>query len=194
MTNRSSQSDLRTSSGGGSGLRVAILFTTMAFAALAASACTGGSQNDWKTTSLQSPASLAATAGSSYGSTDSSVSAALEASSGVTDNGPSQPQTKDLKIGKGRAVGPGSTVTMEYTGWLMNGKKFGSSADDHHPLTFTVGTGEVILGLDTGVKGMKVGGSRELIIPAVFAYNQQVKKGIPPGSALKFHVKVLSIK
>ena len=103
---------------------------------------------------------------------------------------------QDLKEGTGEAAKKGDSVTVHYTGWLKDGKKFDSSVDRKEPFEFQLGAGEVIKGWDEGVAGMKVGGKRKLIIPPELGYG---KKGTPdgtiPGDAeLTFEVELLKIK
>jgi len=104
-------------------------------------------------------------------------------------------KTKDLVVGKGAAAKAGDTVTVNYTGWLTNGTKFDSSLDRNQPFTFPLGGGQVIEGWDKGVVGMKVGGKRELMIPATMGYGPQGTPDgtIPPNSTLKFEVELLKI-
>ncbi|MBU6428490.1 MAG: FKBP-type peptidyl-prolyl cis-trans isomerase [Cyanobacteria bacterium REEB65] len=102
----------------------------------------------------------------------------------------------DLKIGKGASPKSGQQVTVQYTGWLMNGTKFDSSRDRHQPFTFTIGEGQVIKGWDEGVSGMKVGGRRILVIPPTLGYGSTGTPGgpIPPNATLKFDVELLGVK
>src|SRR4029079_1565857 len=76
----------------------------------------------------------------------------------------------DLKVGTGATAQAGQTVTVHYTGWLENGKKFDSSVDQLQHFPFPSGAGRVIKGWDEGVQGMKVGGKRKLIIPSSLGY------------------------
>jgi peptidylprolyl isomerase len=83
---------------------------------------------------------------------------------------------------------------VNYTGWLMNGTKFDSSRDPGRtPFEFTLGKGEVIKGWDEGLATMKVGGRRQLIIPANLAYGTAGSGSIPPNSDLVFDVELLSV-
>ena len=103
-------------------------------------------------------------------------------------------QVKELEAGTGAEAVPNSTVTVHYTGWLMDGTKFDSSLDRRDPFRFTLGARQVIAGWDQGVKGMKVGGKRELIIPPHLAYGSRGAGGvIPPNATLRFEVELLAV-
>jgi peptidylprolyl isomerase len=105
---------------------------------------------------------------------------------------------KDLKVGTGTLAKQGSKVQVHYTGWLFEkgarGKKFDSSLDRHKPFVFTIGEGRVIKGWEQGVKGMKEGGKRELIIPPDLAYGSRGFPGaVPPNSMLDFEIELLRV-
>ena len=101
-----------------------------------------------------------------------------------------------LKAGDGAAAQPGRTVSVHYTGWLENGKKFDSSVDRGQPFEFPLGAGRVIPGWDEGVAGMKVGEKRKLTIPSNLGYGSRGAGGgaIPPNATLIFEVELLQLK
>ncbi len=102
---------------------------------------------------------------------------------------------EDVKIGDGAIAESGKKVTVHYTGWLTDGKKFDSSKDRGQPFTFTLGVGQVIKGWDEGVKGMRVGGIRKLTIPPELGYGSRGAGGvIPPNATLIFEVELLDVK
>ena len=101
---------------------------------------------------------------------------------------------KDLVVGTGQEAQVGDNVTVDYTGWLYHGKKFDSSIDRGEPYPFILGGGNVIKGWDQGVVGMKVGGTRKLIIPPDLAYGESGYGPIPPNATLTFEVKLLAIE
>jgi peptidylprolyl isomerase len=91
---------------------------------------------------------------------------------------PAKLEEKDLIVGTGKEAKAGDTVTVNYVGVLYNGgKEFDASWKRKEPFQFKLGQGQVIKGWDEGVAGMKVGGRRELLIPAELAYG---KTGSPP--------------
>jgi FKBP-type peptidyl-prolyl cis-trans isomerase len=111
-------------------------------------------------------------------------------------------ETTDITTGSGAEATTGRNVVVHYTGWLYDvgksdhkGTKFDSSKDRNEPFEFSLGAGEVIRGWDEGVKGMKVGGTRVLTIPADMGYGARGAGGvIPPNATLLFEVELLDVK
>lgn len=106
----------------------------------------------------------------------------------------------DETIGDGAEATAGKLTTVHYTGWLLGaedvaGAKFDSSKDSGRPFSFVLGGGQVIKGWDEGVKGMKVGGKRTLLIPSSLGYGSRgAGDVIPPNADLKFEVELLAVK
>jgi FKBP-type peptidyl-prolyl cis-trans isomerase len=101
----------------------------------------------------------------------------------------------DIKVGTGDMALSGKTVTVHYTGWLTNGKKFDSSLDRGKPFKFRLGAGQVIKGWDEGVSGMQVGGKRQLRIPPQLGYGSSgAGAAVPPNATLIFDVELLAVK
>jgi FKBP-type peptidyl-prolyl cis-trans isomerase len=101
----------------------------------------------------------------------------------------------DIKIGSGDEAQNGQTVSVHYTGWLADGTKFDSSLDRGEPLSFVLGTGQMIRGFDEGMAGMRVGGQRRLIIPSDLAYGTKGRlPRIPPNAELTFDIQLVSVK
>ncbi len=101
---------------------------------------------------------------------------------------------EDLVVGTGAEAKPGNTVTVHYTGWLLDGTKFDSSRDRNQPFQFQLGAGRVIKGWDQGVAGMKVGGRRRLTISPELGYGSQAVGPIPANSTLVFEVELLAVQ
>ncbi len=115
--------------------------------------------------------------------------------------GPSTLQITDTTVGTGVTAVVGNTVTVNYTGWLYSGSAVnfqGAQFDTSigkQPYSFKLGSGQVIAGWDQGVAGMKVGGTRTLIIPASLAYGSTGVAGvIPANAALVFTVDLLTVQ
>ncbi|HEY0819368.1 MAG TPA: FKBP-type peptidyl-prolyl cis-trans isomerase [Rhizobacter sp.] len=107
-------------------------------------------------------------------------------------------QYEDTTVGTGAEAQAGQHVTVHYTGWLysngVKGAKFDSSKDRRDPFDFGLGAGMVIRGWDEGVQGMKVGGTRVLIIPPELGYGARGAGGvIPPNATLMFEVELLGV-
>jgi FKBP-type peptidyl-prolyl cis-trans isomerase len=101
-------------------------------------------------------------------------------------------QITDTKVGTGDAVKAGASVSVDYTGALAaTGVIFQSSLDTGQPASLNLA--QVIQGWQQGIPGMKVGGTRRLLIPAAQAYGAQAQNGIPANSDLVFDITLHSI-
>ena len=164
-------------------------------AALSALVLAGCSQNASK-----APAAAASAAAAAPASASSSLSTSSDPNKmNQTITTASGLQYIDTQIGDGAEAKPGQHVLVHYTGWLyengQQGTKFDSSLDRGQPFAFGLGQGMVIKGWDEGVAGMKIGGSRTLIIPAELGYGSRGAGGvIPPNATLKFDVQLLDLR
>ena len=184
----------------------ACLLATALGAAILISGCGSGSGSSTITVGNENTAdnSLIKAEGTSSTSTTSSATAKTPTTGPLSKEptvtppsgpAPAKLETKELITGTGAEAKDGDSVTVNYVGVLYkNGKVFDASWKRHEPFTFTLGKGQVIKGWDQGVPGMKVGGRRELIIPAELAYG---KTGSPPtipaNSPLVFVVDLLGV-
>jgi FKBP-type peptidyl-prolyl cis-trans isomerase len=97
---------------------------------------------------------------------------------------------RDILVGGGTLVPTASSVavTNNYEGYLRNGTRF-----DEGSFIFTTGIGQVVAGYDEGVRGMRVGGQRQIIIPPALGYGSQRNGSIPGNSILVFFVTVTAV-
>ena len=118
---------------------------------------------------------------------------------------PGQVQGQDVSIGTGAEATPGSEVSVLYVGKLQDGTVFDSSAaHNNEPMTFVLGTNNLIPGFQIGINGMKVGGERLIVIPPTLGYgSQDVHQNpsdptspvvIPANSTITFDVKLVGVK
>jgi peptidylprolyl isomerase len=108
-------------------------------------------------------------------------------------------QISDMTVGTGFTPKPGQICIVHYTGWLYvngaKGAKFDSSVDRKKPFSFVLGEHGVIEGWEEGVRTMKVGGKRTLIIPPALGYGSKgTGAAIPPNATLIFEVELLDVK
>jgi FKBP-type peptidyl-prolyl cis-trans isomerase FkpA len=106
----------------------------------------------------------------------------------------------DLSLGTGADALTGSTLTVDYTGWLYDvskperkGLQFDSSIG-RTPFVFTLGSGQVIRGWEQGIPGMRAGGTRRLVIPPSLAYGDTRSGPIPQNATLVFEITLISIQ
>lgn len=121
----------------------------------------------------------------------------------VEENTNMQNEISGVKVtviteGTGEVAVVGDTVSMNYTGTFTDGVAFDSNVDpkfNHvEPLSFVLGSGQVIPGWDAGIVGMKVGEKRILEIAPEMAYGATGAGGvIPPNATLIFEVELVSI-
>lgn len=100
----------------------------------------------------------------------------------------------DVEAGKGRAAKKGDLITVEYTGRLVNGKLIDSTYERKEPVTFKLGVGDAIAGVDDGLVGMKVGGKRRLVLPPALLMGSGASAFIPPNQTVIYEFVLKSIK
>lgn len=99
----------------------------------------------------------------------------------------------DYKVGAGKEVKQGGTVTVNFIGWV-DGVKIDSSDDRGKPVSFVVGGNQVIDGWSVGVKGMREGGVRLIIIPPDLAYGKEGKSGfVGPDKTLWYRLELVKV-
>ncbi|WP_345785243.1 FKBP-type peptidyl-prolyl cis-trans isomerase [Roseisolibacter sp. H3M3-2] len=99
---------------------------------------------------------------------------------------------QDVAVGSGAEADSGKTLGTYYVGWLSDGRRFDGNRDTGRPFTFILGTGAVIKGWDEGIRGMRVGGRRRLVIPPTLGYGPRTNGSIPAGSVLVFEIDLVT--
>jgi peptidylprolyl isomerase len=99
----------------------------------------------------------------------------------------------DLAVGTGDSPVAGGSVTADWTGWLPDGQIFESTLRRKHPVDASLGKSRLIPGLEEALLGMKVGGRRQVVIPASLAYGQtgSPRLGVPVNAELIYEVELL---
>ena len=101
----------------------------------------------------------------------------------------------DRGIGSGPEAGWNDRVIVHYRGWHPDGALFESSLDEGGPAALTLGDGEVIRGWELGIRGMRVGGRRLLVVPPSLAYGSRGIPGVVPRNAtLVFEVHLVDVE
>jgi len=100
----------------------------------------------------------------------------------------------DVREGTGDEARPLKWISVHYTGWLMNGKKFDTSRRRRQPFEFLLGGQQFIKGWSEGISGMKVGGIRRLYIPPELGYGSEPVGKIPPNSMIVFEIELLAVR
>jgi FKBP-type peptidyl-prolyl cis-trans isomerase FkpA len=101
---------------------------------------------------------------------------------------------EEVTVGTGDGAATGDELRVLYSGWLPNGTLFGSGEDADDPLIVTLGVTNLIAGFEEGLRGMRAGGVRKLVIPPALGYGGQANGPIPANSTLVFRVQVISIE
>ncbi len=119
---------------------------------------------------------------------DTRFAASLEINLAAFTRTPSGLYYEDVTQGTGEPATAGQSVSVAYTGWLTNGTQF-----DSGEFPFLLGAGQVVPGFDEGVRGMRVGGVRRIIIPPELGYGNRGSGPVPPNAIMIFRIELLSI-
>jgi uncharacterized damage-inducible protein DinB len=101
----------------------------------------------------------------------------------------------DIQIGTGAPAAPGKQYTVNYTGWLRNGKVFDSTYTRKQPFVFVQGRRNVIAGWELAFEGMRVGGKRRIFIPPQLAYGDRGSSDgqVPPNSEMIQDIELMDV-
>ena len=103
----------------------------------------------------------------------------------------------DLVVGTGAEAVDGKVLTVDYIGWLYDEDEVdakGEEFDRADGFKFVLGRGQVITGWEFGLRGMRVGGTRRLIIPFNYAYGEVGQGSVPPFATLVFDIVLVDVQ
>jgi FKBP-type peptidyl-prolyl cis-trans isomerase len=101
---------------------------------------------------------------------------------------------RDIEVGQGATAAPGREVTIGYILYLPDGREVERSVPTEPPVRFTLGERLVIRGWDVGMRGMRAGGTRLLVVPARLAYGSEGTDKVPPHSVLVFVISLDAVR
>lgn len=96
---------------------------------------------------------------------------------------------RDVVVGTGEPAAIGDQVTLSYTGWLVDGETF----DSNQAFPVTLGETNLIDGFTEGIVGMRLGGTRMIVIPANLGYGSQAYRSIPGDAVLVFELTITAL-
>ena len=103
-------------------------------------------------------------------------------------------QVWDVAPGEGQPARDGQLVVIDATVWTVDGTRVQTSHTEPDPQRFLLGGGRTPAGLDQGVRGQRIGGVRQLILPPELAYGDAgVPQRIPPNTTLIYEVTLLDV-
>ena len=116
-----------------------------------------------------------------------------------TQNAKGGLQTQDIQTGTGPIATQGMIATIQFTAWLddqgSRGKELYSSQESGRSVSFMIGTDKVMPAWNEGVLGMRVGGTRKLLVPPDMAYGQRaIGDVIPAGATMQFIIELVRLE
>jgi FKBP-type peptidyl-prolyl cis-trans isomerase len=108
-------------------------------------------------------------------------------------------QTQDMQTGSGLVAAEGMIATIQFTAWLeergVRGEQLYNSQNSGETVSFVIGTDKVMPAWNEGVLGMRVGGTRKLLVPPTMAYGQRaIDDVIPAESSMQFIIELVRLE
>ena len=106
---------------------------------------------------------------------------------------------QDMQTGTGLVAAEGMIATIQFTAWLeeqgVRGKELYNSQNSGETVSFVIGTDKVMPAWNEGVLGMRVGGTRKLLVPPQMAYGQRaIDDVIPADSSMQFIIELVRLE
>lgn len=100
---------------------------------------------------------------------------------------------RDIIVGDGRQGAPGLPVHISYVVRLPDGTEV-DRAEPERPLIFKLGERQAIVAMELALRGMKVGGVRQLVVPPDLAYGARGRGRVPPNATLVMIVRLVKVE
>ena len=108
---------------------------------------------------------------------------------------PTRVEIKELRVGGGAELNAGDEVTVHYILRVRNGSVITDTHKTGQTFSFVVGRGQVLKGWEDGIRGLRVGGVRRMIIPPEFAYGAAGSRDlVAPGATLEVEIELVGIR
>lgn len=107
---------------------------------------------------------------------------------------PSGLKVTDLTVGTGAVAERGKSVAVHFRCFLRRGDQVADSYEQGEPFRFVVGKRQTIAGFDYGIEGMRVGGTRCIIVSPHLGYRDAILTSIPPNAVLRFEIELLEVR
>ena len=125
---------------------------------------------------------------------DTAIAPSLNVSLARMTRRPSGLYVLDRRRGTGAAADSGKWVTVNYTGWLANGTVIDDTRKAGTPRNVLLGFGRVIPAWEEGLRGMRAGGRRVLVVPPALGYGKAGQPGtVPSRATLVFDIELTRV-
>ena len=154
----------------------------------------GGASTSASTVATVGPASAPSSASRAGEVERTTFADALGVVLGAMTRLPSGVYYRDIEEGAGIPAMTGREVLVSYVAFIANGTEVDRTAPGTRPIVFTMGDGVVIRGWDLGIRGMRKGGTRQLVVPSRYAYGSRTVGLIPANAVMVFLVRLDGVR
>jgi FKBP-type peptidyl-prolyl cis-trans isomerase len=98
---------------------------------------------------------------------------------------------EDIRVGEGELAEEGDTVRLLYAGYLPNGTLLEARRIPSEAAPVVLGSGDIIAGWEEGIRGMRAGGIRKLVVPPQLGFGRIGRPPVPPNAIVVFDIEIL---